>query len=380
MGLTFEDIDYMKNNLENEVFDQKSIGILSEAQHLAGEMVSFGNNKFVSENFGGVVIIGIDKDGNYEEFEHKQGHEEFVMNIARDKIIPPMKPKFELIESGDGKKVYAVTIPKMITTPYGLKTDDGIVYKVRAGSTVRTASPEELMELHLVPSKSENNFKNEQEEKIESEFPKMTDRPSIRLTVIPIDLNQNMIEFNKENTEWVKSKIPKYTNIHSVTLSQNEIHYDSKTRPSPDSELFVLNEFGSFSAIEFINDSKEKLGSKTVIIGRQIVLLSSLLNYIKEVYDKFAYSGRISIKLQFHSVQGYNFKDYNVNDPFYFIEKQFLKSDVIINREISLTSWNLSSLVESIFDEMCKACDWVLDKSDIHGYFEYLKSKGVPIE
>ena len=104
MGLTFEDIDYMKNNLENDVFDQKSIGILSEPQHLASEMVSFGNNKFVSENFGGIIVVGIDKDGNYEDFVSKQAHEEFVMNIARDKIIPPMKPKFELVESTMGKK------------------------------------------------------------------------------------------------------------------------------------------------------------------------------------------------------------------------------------------------------------------------------------
>jgi len=140
-------------------------------------MVSFGNNKFVSENFGGIIVVGIDKDGNYEDFESKQGHEEFVMNIARDKIIPPMKPKFELIESGDRKKVYVITIPKMVTTPYGLKTDEGNVYKVRAGSTVRTASPEELRELHLVPSKPENDFKNQQVEMIESEFPKMINHP-----------------------------------------------------------------------------------------------------------------------------------------------------------------------------------------------------------
>ena len=113
MPLTFQDIENMKNYLESDVFDQKSIGILSEADHLAKEMVSFGNNKFVSENFGGVIVIGIDKDGNYENFEPKQGHEEFVMNLARDKIIPPMKPKFELIESSNGKKIYAITIPSM---------------------------------------------------------------------------------------------------------------------------------------------------------------------------------------------------------------------------------------------------------------------------
>jgi len=380
MGLTFEDIDYMKNNLENDVFDQKSIGIFSEAQHLASEMVSFGNNKFVSENFGGVIVIGIDKDGNYEDFKPDQGHEEFVMNLARENIIPPMKPKFELVKSTNEKKVYVITIPKMVTTPYGLKTKDGIVYKVRAGSTVRTASPEELRELHLTPLKSENNFKNQQVKKIESEFPKVSSNPSFRLTIIPIDMNQRMIEFNIDNTEWIKATIPKYTHIRSVTLSQNEIRYDSKTRPSPDSALFVLNEYGSFSAIEFINAYQERMGSRTVIIGRQIVLLSSLLNYIKEVYDKFAYSGRISIKLQFHNVQGYGFKDYNVDDPFYFVEKQFLRSDVIINREISLKSWNLRSLVESIFNEICKACDWVLDEAEIHRYFEHMKKKGFPIE
>jgi len=384
MSLTFADVDYMKNHLENDVFDQKSIGILSEPEHLAKEMVSFGNNKFVSENFGGIIVIGINKDGDYENFEPKQGHEEFVMNVARDRIVPPMRPKFEVISSDDARNVYVITIPKMLNTPYGLKTEKGIVYKTRVGSTVRDISPDELAELHLVSTKNsaetEDNFKSKEEEKITTEFPDVSGNPSFRLTIIPIDVNQNMIIFNKENTRWLKSKIPKYTNIRAVELIQNEIHYDSKTRPSPDSELFVLNKNGSFAAIEFLTNYKERMGTNTLVIGRQIVLLASLFEYIKSIYEKFDYSGRLSIKLQLHNVQHYTFKDYDISDPFYYVSKKFLKSDVIIKRNVLVNSFNIRSLVESIFDEICKACDWVLEPKEIQNYFDFLKRKGYPIE
>ena len=56
MTLSFEDVQYMNENFESQVFDRKSIGILSHPVDLAGLMVAFGNNKFVSEVFSFALL------------------------------------------------------------------------------------------------------------------------------------------------------------------------------------------------------------------------------------------------------------------------------------------------------------------------------------
>lgn len=228
-------------------------------------------------------------------------------------------------------------------------------------------------------SLEKNNFQLTQDELLKSKFPESSN-PSIRLTAIPIDATQSLIEFNPENYDWFKSYIPQHTKISSVKLNQNEIHYENRNFPATGTNLLILNEYACFSGMEFINNYEERLHKKSVIISRQLVFLKGLLEYVKAIYDKFNYAGRVYLKLELHSIQLYSFQGYDVNDPFHENEKQFLKSDVIIEREIAIPSWNLRNIMASLFDEMCKSCDWVLDKSEIYSYFDYLKSKGYPIE
>ena len=357
----------MNNNLESQVFDRKSKGILSHANDLAELMVAFGNNKFVSEDFGGVIVIGINDDGTFEELEPKQGHEEMIMNVAQQNIYPPMTPTFEVV-SDSTRNVYAITIPKMTTTPYGLKTSDGVVYKKRVGSTIRSIGYDELKLLDKESDESESK-----EDRIEQSFPRSTDRPFIKVTIIPIDANRQIINFNKDNTDWLKSIPPKYLGFREIVLKQNEIHYDSKNFPSSESAWCVLNQDGCFSAIEGIQLYSEN----TVHIGRQTVVLMSILHYAKKVYKKFKYSGRISVKLELNNVQGSYFKTTDLNDPFYHIEKQFTINPIPIRRIVSLDLLNIDSLVTSIMTEVCRACDWTIDESEFHKYVEWLKTKDI---
>lgn len=367
MTLSFDDIQYMNQNFEGQIFDRKSIGILSHPNDLAELMVAFGNNKFVSEDFGGIILIGINDNGEYEEFETKQGHEELIMNVAQQNIYPPMTPEFEVVSSGE-KNVYAVTIPKMTTTPYSLKTKDGFVYKKRVGSTIRNALFEEVESL-----KKDSDGTESKEQRIEANFPSSSDQPFIKITVIPMDANRQLINFDKENTEWLKSNLPKHTSVRTRTLKQNEIHYESSAIPSPDSVWFVLNQNGEFSGIEFIKLHQESI----VHIGRQIVFIQSALHYIQEVYTQFKYSGRISVKLEFNRVQGRDFMNTDLSDPFHWTEKQFTINPIPIKRIVSLDTLNIDSLVTSIFVEICRACDWTIDESAVHKYLEGL-AKRVP--
>jgi len=365
MTLSFEDIEYMNNNFESQVFDRKSLGILSHSVDLAELMVAFGNNKFVSEDFGGVILIGIKDDGEYEELEPDQGHEMTIMNIAQQNIYPPMTPSFEVV-SDDEKNVYAITVPKMITIPYALKTRDGYVYKKRVGSTIRDALFEELEHL-----KKSNDGSKSKEERIEKNFPNSTNLPFIKLTIIPLDANRQLINFNKESTKWLKSKIPLNVHVREVTLKQNELHYESKTFPSTTSDWFVLNQYGEFSAMEIIQLYQESI----VRIGRQTVFVMSILNFVKEIYAKFKYSGRILVKLELCNVQGHEFRNTDVDDSFRFNEKEFTINPYPIKRVISLDVLNIESLTTSLFVEVFRACDWTVDESDFHQYIENLKQK-----
>jgi len=123
--------------LEGPMLDFKRSDILSHSNELAKLMVAFTNT------MGGKILIGIDDERNIEGMSAKKEHEEFIMNIARDKSDPPISPRFEIVKI-DGSDVYIVTIPRFKYLPHGLKTLSGKVYYIRVGSTVREASPQEL--------------------------------------------------------------------------------------------------------------------------------------------------------------------------------------------------------------------------------------------
>jgi hypothetical protein len=367
MTLSFEDIEYMNANLESQVFDRKSIGILSHPNDLAGLMVAFGNNKFVSEDFGGIIVIGIDDNGEFEKLEPKQGHEEKIMNVAQQNIYPPMTPTFEVL-SDETRNVYAITIPKMTSTPYGLKTSEGIVYKKRVGSTVRDALYDEIKLLE-----KESDDSKSKEERIETNFPRSTDKPIIRITIIPIDANRQVIDFDKNQSEWLKSNSPKFHSIRKITLKQNEMHYESQTVPSPESQWIVVNQFGEISSIEFIQIYQ----GNTVHVGRQTAVLLSILHFANDIYKKFRYVNRISVKVELDNVINYEFKGTDLDDPLFHTGKEFVINPIPIKRIISLDSLNIDSLATSIMVEVCRACDWIIDDTEFHKYVKWLETKGV---
>lgn len=103
---------------------------------LAGEIVSFANME------GGTIIIGVSDEGiikgvSIEDIEEK------IMNICRNNCIPNIIPIYKEIVV-EGAKVVVLTIPKGVNKPY--YTIDNKYY-IRAGTTKRIASREELMRL-----------------------------------------------------------------------------------------------------------------------------------------------------------------------------------------------------------------------------------------
>ena len=363
MEITADDVKQWISEWENDTMDFKSYQILSEPHKLGELMVAFGCNKFVSEDFGGRIIIGVNKERQVEKFEAKQGHEETIMNVARDRCNPSMMPNFQLVEIDDSQ-VYVITIPKMTTVPFKLNTREGKVHRIRVGSTIREPTAEELDRLY-----DKKNFENNQSKisLITKHFPANTNMPIRHITIIPIDSNSKMINFDKRTTDWIKAIKPIHTSLHEPKLIQDSVHYLNNNFPSSDTCWGIVNELGYFSFLEVLISNE-----KTVFIGREVYFLLSMLKYIQQLYQNFGYNQRILLQYKFHNVQNYYFKNQNVTDPYHFTSAVILRSDFVIERTVSMASLNPKVVVGSILEEIARTCDWAVNEGEFSAYIEKL--------
>lgn len=125
---------------EGPTIEFKKSDIFSDPIHLAKEMVALGNTQ------GGRILIGVCDDGTIEGMKEKKGHELFVMNIARDRCDPPLSPLFQVYRKPNGD-IYEIRISRYRSLPHAVRMDNGRVYFIRVGTTVREATPIELATL-----------------------------------------------------------------------------------------------------------------------------------------------------------------------------------------------------------------------------------------
>lgn len=105
---------------------------------LARKMTAFANAQ------GGAILIGVDDNGSISGVDRSKRDEEWVANIARDSVIPPLNLKIQVIKAGE-KKILYIEIPKGKNKPYQTNKDK---FYVRVGSTNRSPSQAELMRLY----------------------------------------------------------------------------------------------------------------------------------------------------------------------------------------------------------------------------------------
>lgn len=133
--MTTEDLKEIVRRGENSSVEFKSLDVRAES--LAREVIAFSNSS------GGLILIGIEDNSAITGLNPQKDYEEFVMNVVRNNINPPLDVDFE-VDVLDGKSVACIHVPKGINRPY--QTLDGKYY-IRVGSTNRIASMAELMRL-----------------------------------------------------------------------------------------------------------------------------------------------------------------------------------------------------------------------------------------
>jgi len=137
--MTKTDLLEIISNGENSGMEFKRDGI--EAEKLARELVAFANLR------GGSVLLGVEDDGTISGTV-RHDLEEWVMNVARDKITPPVIPFFETLRDVEpGKTVAVVTVAASPTKPCRVLHNNRRTAYIRVGTTVREPSDDELAQM-----------------------------------------------------------------------------------------------------------------------------------------------------------------------------------------------------------------------------------------
>src|SRR3990172_6217285 len=102
-------------------------------QDLAKEVVAFANFA------GGTVLLGVADDGAIHGIT-RQNIEEWVMELCRVKIDPPIIPYFEMHQDVEpGKQVVVVRVLQGPNKPYARIHNAQRTYYIRVGTTSREA-------------------------------------------------------------------------------------------------------------------------------------------------------------------------------------------------------------------------------------------------
>jgi len=121
---------------ENNAIEFKSVNVRPES--LAKELVAFSNSH------GGVILLGVEDSGQISGIEKSNKNvEEWVMNIARNNVIPAVLVTLEALIIED-KTVLFIRISKGRDKPYQTLN---YLFLIRVGSTNRVATQAELMRL-----------------------------------------------------------------------------------------------------------------------------------------------------------------------------------------------------------------------------------------
>ena len=99
---------------------------------------------------GGHALLGVEDDGSVTGLTREpKAAEEWVMEVARVQIQPPVIPYWEKFNWDESTTIGVVTLPAdSPDRPYKAKRGSAWVTQIRAGSTTRDATREEEARLY----------------------------------------------------------------------------------------------------------------------------------------------------------------------------------------------------------------------------------------
>jgi ATP-dependent DNA helicase RecG len=126
------------SNGENSGVEFKRDDIRPE--QLAKEIVALANSQ------GGRILLGVEDDGQITGLQ-RQGSQEWVLNVFRDKVHPQIIPFYEEITVEGDIRVGVVTLGQGISKPYVMRNNNREDVYVRMGDRSEIASREQQLRL-----------------------------------------------------------------------------------------------------------------------------------------------------------------------------------------------------------------------------------------
>ncbi len=99
---------------------------------------------------GGSILLGVEDDGAVSGLTRDpKAAEEWVMELARTHVNPPVIPWWETVRWDEARVVGVATVPAdSPDRPYKVRKDSSLVTLMRVGTTTRDASRTEEMRLY----------------------------------------------------------------------------------------------------------------------------------------------------------------------------------------------------------------------------------------
>ena len=113
------------------------------AEQLAKEIVALVNFQ------GGRILLGVEDNGAISGLQ-RPDMEEWVMNVAADKVHPLVLPFYEEVDTGEAGRVAVLTFPQGNSKPYVRRHNGAEEVFIRVGSTSRAATREQQMRLYEI--------------------------------------------------------------------------------------------------------------------------------------------------------------------------------------------------------------------------------------
>lgn len=135
MKYTQQEIKELIDQGENVSVEFKTKDVRTES--IAKEIVAFANSN------GGIILLGVEDDGDIAGIDSGKNIEEWVMNICRNNVIPAILVEYSEVEF-DNKTVGFIKVPKGKDKPYQTQRNQ---FLIRIGSTNRVATQSELLRL-----------------------------------------------------------------------------------------------------------------------------------------------------------------------------------------------------------------------------------------
>jgi ATP-dependent DNA helicase RecG len=329
---------------ENSGLEFKSVKV--SVDKIAREFVAFSNSQ------GGILLLGVEDNGDITGVqESNKNYEEWITNIARNNVNPPINIEIERINY-QTKIVYKIEIAKGKDKPYQTYQHQ---FLIRIGSTNRIATQAELMRLF----QQSGVFHYDQI---------AVDRTSIK------DLNLNKIDqyFDNYQIDFLQEE-----NIESILIN-TDILTESGEATTAGLLIFGINpqrylHNASISFAHFAGtDITEELIDKQVITGtidfqidttlaiiKNNILNPSIIKGAKRVNTNFIYPDKVFRELlvnacvhRNYAISGSRIRVFMYEDRIEFISPGRLPNSVSIEKIKLGVSYALNPIIVKFMENL----------------------------